>query len=110
MPTFIYCCCYQRDNRANSGNLPERNALSEIEQHWIEKFAYETMGQYLEILLNSLHQKRHVAQPLHERTHKHVTRTGHCVVLNVKRGWQLCGARAGKLECYQASFFFKCVI
>jgi len=73
MLTFIYWFRYQQDNRVNSGNLPERNALSEIEQHWISKFACETMSQYLEILLNSLHQQRPVARLLYERTHNHLT-------------------------------------
>jgi len=61
MLTFSYCCCYQQDNGANPGKLPERNDLSEIEEHWIQKFACETMSQYLQILLNALHQKRLVA-------------------------------------------------
>jgi hypothetical protein len=35
---FIYCCSYQKNKRAKAGNLPKLSALSEIGEHWIEKY------------------------------------------------------------------------
>ena len=31
------CSYYQKDKWAKPGNLPKSNALSEIEEHWIQK-------------------------------------------------------------------------
>jgi hypothetical protein len=32
------CCSYQKNKLAQPGNLPKRNALSEIGEHWKEKY------------------------------------------------------------------------
>jgi hypothetical protein len=36
--TFIHISRYQKDKRAKPGYLPKRNNLSEIGEHWIEKY------------------------------------------------------------------------
>jgi hypothetical protein len=37
-PSSSSCCCYQKNKRANPRNPPTRSALSEIEEHWKEKY------------------------------------------------------------------------
>ena len=37
-PSSSTCCSYQQDERTKLGNLPKRNALSEIGKNWTEKY------------------------------------------------------------------------
>jgi hypothetical protein len=46
---FSTCCSYQKDKRAKTGNVPQKNALSEIGKRWIEESTVNLNGLTMQV-------------------------------------------------------------